>query len=175
MASSSTKNRLRLAAEIHRNGRPVDIPCDRCFSSGHTCIAMENASRLRCSECVRLGRPCVNLSWESLDRTREEYQRKIDEDEEELAKLLTRLMRNKKILRQAENRAQKKAQCLTNEMEATGELDVLEDCPAANSGVAVSPAVWSSINFLDEAVSGLFDPVLPAAPSDGNLQSASAS
>jgi hypothetical protein len=170
MASLSTKNRLRLASEIQRNGRPVDLPCDRCFLSGHTCIAMENASRLRCSECVRLGRPCVNLSWESLDRTREEYQRKVDEDEAELARVLTRLMRNKKILRQAENRAQRKTLCLTNEMEASGELDLSPNCPAANSGVAVSPAVWSTINFLDEAVTGLLGPV-----TEGTSQSASAS
>ena len=73
MASVSTKNRLRLTAEIQRNGRPIDIPYDRCFLSRHTCIAMENASRLRYFECVKLGRPYVNLSWESLDCTREEY------------------------------------------------------------------------------------------------------
>jgi hypothetical protein len=99
MSSASTKNRLRLASEIQHNGRPVDIPCDCCFLSGHTCITIANASRLRCSECVRLGRPCVNLSWDSLDRTRKEYQRKVDEDEAELSVILARLMRNKKILR----------------------------------------------------------------------------
>lgn len=173
MASVSTKNRLRLAAEIQRNGRPVDIPCDRCFVSGHTCIAMENASRLRCFECVKLGRPCVNLSWESLDRTREEYQRKVDEDEAELAKILSRLMRNKKILRQAENRAAKKALCLTNEMEAAGELESVDNCPAADSGIAVSPAVWSTINYLDEAVTGMMDPAPRASSPGGTLQSAS--
>lgn len=162
MASSSTKNRLRLAAEIQRNGRLVAIPCDRCFVSGHTCIAMENASRLRCSECVRLGRPCVNLSWESLDRTREEYQKKIDEDEELLAQVLARLMRNKKILKQAEQRASKKANCLMSELDSSGDLEVAEDCPAAGSTVGVSPAVWSSLNFLDEALG------LPS--SDGNPQ-----
>jgi hypothetical protein len=48
---------------------------------------------------MRLGRPCVNLSWDSLDRTRKEYQRKVDEDEAELSVILARLMRNKKILR----------------------------------------------------------------------------
>jgi len=168
MSSASTKNRLRLAAEIQRNGRPVDIPCDRCFLSGHSCIAMANASRLRCSECVRLGRPCVNLSWESLDRTREEYQRKVDEDEAELAVILSRLMRNKKILRQAEHRAAKKALCLSNEMEAAGDLDSVDNCPAADAGTSVSPAVWTTINFLDEAVTGLLDPA-PGAASSGDI------
>jgi hypothetical protein len=175
MASASTKNRLRLASEIQRNGRPVDIPCDRCFLSGHTCIAMANASRLRCSECVRLGRPCVNLSWDSLDRTREEYQRKVDEDEAELSVILARLMRNKKILRQAEHRAERKALCLSNEMEATGELESVDNCPAADAGTSVSPAVWSTINFLDEAVTGLLDPAPHASVSGETRQSASAS
>lgn len=115
---------------------------------------------MKCSECQRLGRSCVNLSWESLDRTREEYQKKVDEDEEELARIMARLVRNKKILRQAEERAKKKVLCLANEMEASGEPVFSEDCPAADAGVIVSPAVWSSIGFLDEAVAGLSNPVV---------------
>ena len=70
-----------------------------------------------------MGRPCVNLSWPSLDRTREEYQKKVDEDEALLATVLARLLRNKKILKQAEERAKRKAECLASEMEALGELD----------------------------------------------------
>ena len=65
----------------------------------------------------------------------------MDKDEAELAKILTRLIRNKKILRQAENRASKKALCLTNEIEAAGELESMDNYPAADSGIAVSPAV----------------------------------
>ena len=65
----------------------------------------------------------------------------MDEDEVELAKVLARLMRNKKILRQAENRASKKALYLTNEIEAAGELESVDNYPAADSGIAVSPAV----------------------------------
>jgi hypothetical protein len=173
MSSASTKNRLRLASEIQHNGRPVDIPCDYCFLSGHTCIAMANASHLHCSECVRLGRPCVNLSWDSLDRTREEYQRKVDEDEVELSVILARLMRNKKILRQAEHRAERKALCLSNEMEAASELESVDNYPAADAGTSVSPAVWSTINFLDEAVTSLLDPAPYASVSDETRQSAS--
>ena len=72
-------------------------------------MVMEGSSRLKCSECVRQGRPCVNLSWASLDRTREEYHKKVEADEEELQRILSRLLRKKKILRQAEERAKKKA------------------------------------------------------------------
>ena len=65
----------------------------------------------------------------------------MDKDEAELAKILTRLMRNKKILRQAENRAEKKALYLTNEMEAAGELESVDNCPTTDSGIAISPAI----------------------------------
>lgn len=51
----------------------------------------------------------------------------MDDDKQELARVLARLMRNKAILRQAEKRAKKKAECLTSEMDAADELEVVED------------------------------------------------
>lgn len=93
----------------------------------------------------------MNLSWASLDRTREEYYKKVEADEEELQRILSRLLRNKKILRQAEERAKKKAQCLMSELDATGELEAApsDDCPAASVGVAASPAMWETLALLD--------------------------
>ena len=99
MSSLSAKNRLRLASEIQRYGHPAIFACERCFLSNHNCIIMGSEPHARCSECVRVGRKCVNMSWASLDRTREEYSKKVEKDEEELATVLARLMRNKKILR----------------------------------------------------------------------------
>lgn len=116
---------------------------------------MEGSSRAKCSECVRAGKPCVNLSWSSLDKTREDYQKKVDEDEELLAEVMARLMRNKKILRQATERARKKAQCLMSAMDAAGELedpDPLEDCPAADATVGLSPAMWSTLGQIDDFI-----------------------
>ncbi|KAK5161657.1 hypothetical protein LTS14_000001 [Recurvomyces mirabilis] len=80
------------------------------------------------------------MLWESLDRTREEYRKKVEKDEEELSIVLSRLMRNKKILKQADERAKMKAACLKSEMEAAGELGD-EDCPTADATVGLSPAV----------------------------------
>jgi hypothetical protein len=97
----------------------------------------------------------------------------VDEDEAELAKILACLIRNKKILRQAENRASKKALCLTNEIEAAGELESINNCPTTDSGIVVSPAVWSTINYLDEAVIGMIDPIPRASSPSRTLQSAS--
>ncbi|KAL9626126.1 MAG: hypothetical protein Q9204_007560 [Flavoplaca sp. TL-2023a] len=108
--------------------------------------------RLKCSECVRQGKPCVNLSWMSLDKTREEYRKKIDDDEQLLAEVMARLLRNKKILQQADDRAKRKADCLMAEMEASGDFQETDDCPAAAATVGLSPAMWESLNFINNLV-----------------------
>lgn len=54
-------------------------------------------------------------------------------------------MRNKKILKQAKERAKKKTICLANEMrEASEEVDATSpdlNCPAALNGAAFSPTM----------------------------------
>lgn len=160
MSSSSAQSRQRLASEINKHGRLAEIPCDRCFNFNlenpekkwRVCIAMEKSSRGRCSECTKLGRSCVNLSWSTLDKTREEYEKKVDADEEELCRVMARYMRNKRILRQANKRAERKALCLERELEETGELDDTADCPAADATVNLSPAVWQMMGFVNDAV-----------------------
>jgi len=157
MASSSRQNQLRLALEIQRNGFISPVECDYCLINSKSCFVM--AGRLKCSECTRIGRPCVNMSWESLDRTREEYAKKVEVDEALLAEVVLRLMRNKKILKQAEERAKKKAICLSNEMREAGEeVDATAinfDCPAASIGIALSPTVWSTLGMIDDSVATL--------------------
>jgi hypothetical protein len=59
---------------------------------------MPNANYLKCAKCVRIGRLCVNLSWESLDKTRAEYKEKVKKDKQLLAEVIARLLHNKKIL-----------------------------------------------------------------------------
>ena len=104
-------------------------------------------SRLKCSECVRAGKPCVNMSWQSLDRTREELSSKIAEDEKTLATVITRLLRNKKILKEADAKARRKTQCLLSEVAGQ---EAPSDCPAADALIGLSPAVWSSMAMLDD-------------------------
>ena len=133
---------------------------------------VESSKRLKCAECVRQAKPCVNLSWGSLDATRKKLRREIDEDEEELAKVMARLMRKKRILRQADERARKKLECLASELEDEGELDAPQDCPAADATVGLSPAVWESLGFIDSLVD--FDPLL-AVPEVPNSQPEAAS
>lgn len=114
-----------------------------------------DGKRLKCAECTRLGHPCVNLSWVSLDKTREEYQKKVEEDEKLLAEVVSRLMRNKKILKQADERARKKALCLANSLrEAGDDVDAQDassvDCPATDALVGYSPAMWNIQGFMEQ-------------------------
>jgi hypothetical protein len=92
----------------------------------------------------------VNLSWESLDKTQENLQKEIDAHEEELASLMAKIIRKKRILRQARAKAKTKTLHLMEEMEASGEMD--EDCPASSIGIGVSPAVWNSMGFINDLV-----------------------
>ncbi len=65
-------------------------------------------------------------------------------------------MQNKKILRQATNRAKKKAQYLMSTIDTTRELEDLdpqEDYPTADATVSLSPTMQSTLrqlnNFID--------------------------
>lgn len=152
---SSYARNLRLASEIRRANTLAEVPCNRCFFEGHDCYVMSSGSnRLKCAECTKAGKPCVNMSWASLDKTREEYEKKVEEDETLLATVIARLLRNKKILKQANDRARQKALCMANEMVESGELDVAEemDCPAASIGICASPATWGALGLIEESV-----------------------
>ena len=69
-----------------------------------------------------------------------------------LAEVIARMLRNKKILAQAKERAAKKAECLANKLDAKGEDVRAEEisCPAADAQVAFSPAMWSTLGYINE-------------------------
>jgi hypothetical protein len=60
-----------------------------------------------------------------------------------LAEVITHLLYNKKILKQAKERAQRKAIYLVSKIEANRELISAEqiNCPAASVGIAFLPAI----------------------------------
>jgi hypothetical protein len=70
--SSSTQRCICLSSEIRNANTLAEIACNSCFLQGIKCFVILN-SCLKCSECTRLGRACVNMSWALLDKTREEY------------------------------------------------------------------------------------------------------
>ena len=55
-------------------------------------------SNLKYIKCVRQGRFYINMSWTFLDKTRKKYKKKVKEDKKELALIITRLLKDKKIL-----------------------------------------------------------------------------
>ncbi len=88
----------------------------------------DDTKKLKCAECTRRGRPCVSLSWESLDRTRDNLRDELERDEAEASRLFdqyvevaSRVRQKRKVLEQAQGRAAKKFKCLIEEMEAEGE------------------------------------------------------
>jgi len=139
--SHQQQSRIRLAFEIDRYDILVDFACERCSYFGKPCIAMEDSSsRLKCSKCVHANKACVNMSWVSLDRTRETLSSKIVKNEAMLAIVITRLLRNKKMLKEVDAKAKRKTQCLLFEMKESN-VAMSPNCFVANALVEASLAI----------------------------------
>ena len=108
----------------------------------------------KCSECIYQGKPCINLLWQSLDTTRAKLAKKIENTKVELARVLSRLFCQKKILYQANDRAKYKTKILFDKIEAAGNLENGQevDCPAAATGISLSPMVWINIDIVEDAI-----------------------
>jgi len=100
----------------------------------------DSLSRLKCSKCVRANKACVNMSWISLNRIREDLFSKIVEDEAVLTIVITRLLRNKKMLKKVDAKAKRKTQCLLFEVKKSNVAES-PDCLAANALVEASFAI----------------------------------
>ena len=89
---------------------------------------MSGDEKLKCAECTRWGKPCVSLSWTSLDTSRNNLRKDLVVDEVEwdallkcLSEVQASVARKRKVLEQVEGHARKKLHCLVEEMEAEGE------------------------------------------------------
>jgi hypothetical protein len=148
--SHQQQSRIRLAFEIDRYDILIDFACERCSCSGKPCIAMKDSlSRLKCSKCVRANKACVNMSWISLDRIRKDLSSKIAKNEAVLTIVITRLLRNKKMLKKADAKAKRKTQCLLSEVEKSNVAES-PDCSAANALIGASSVIWSSLAMLND-------------------------
>ena len=110
-----------------------------------------DSSCLKCSKCTRSGKLCVNMTWSSLNRTCEEYEEKVQADETLLATVIPRLLRNKKVLKQANERAKRKALCMASEMINAGELETAEvvDCPLIDT--SHSSSVSATLGYIEDS------------------------
>jgi beta-N-acetylglucosaminidase len=89
------------------------------------------------------------MSWSSLDHNRKDLFAKIVEDEALLAIVITRLLRNKKVLKKIDAKAKRKTQCLLSSMK---ESNIFESFVylIANALVESSSTFWSSLAMLDD-------------------------
>jgi len=139
--SHQQQSRIRFAFEINQYDILIDFACERCSCSDKSCIAMKDSlSRLKCLKYVRANKACVNMSWVSLNRIRENLSSKIAKNEAVLAIVITRLLRNKKMLKKVDAKAKRKTQCL---LFGVKKLNVAEslDCLAANALIEASSAI----------------------------------
>lgn len=62
------------------------------------------------------------------------------------------MLRNKKILAQAKERATKKAKCLANKLDTKGKNVQAKEisCPAVDAQVAFSPTIQSTLRYINE-------------------------
>ena len=103
-------------------------PCNFCILHGLNCVKMPGNENLKCAKCTHQGKPCVSLSWASLDTSHNNLHENLAGDEVErdtllecLSEVQARVTRKRKVLEQVEGCARKKLCCLVEEMEAEGE------------------------------------------------------
>jgi len=77
------------------------------------------------------------MSWFFLDHNREDLSAKIAEDEALLAIVITRLLRNKKIMKKIDAKTKRKTQCLLSRMKKSNAPEFF-NCSAANALVGSS-------------------------------------
>jgi len=149
MKSSKTRNRLCLYQSISKDGDPVSTACLHCSNLSILCVKMENHPK--CAECVRRGRPCVGVSWESLNHTRDKLESNLSVAEEELARALARVACLCKTLKHTKDKVAEKALCLACELADDNDgVSGDEDDPG--------PSNLSSLNFWDGLISAASPP-----------------
>jgi len=132
---------IRLAFEINRYDILVNFAYERCSCSDKPCIAMKDSlSRLKCSKCVRASKACVNMSWASLNRIRKDLSLKIAKNEAVLTIVITRLLRNKKMLKKVDAKAKRKTQCLLFKIKKSNVAKSF-NCLVANALIEASSAI----------------------------------
>ena len=109
-------------------------------------------SYLKYLECVCVSCLYVNLSQESLDKTRAKYKKKVEDNKKLLTEVIARILRNKKILTQVKERTTKKAKYLANKLDAKGKNVRAEEisCPAVDAQVTFSPAIQSTLRYINK-------------------------
>ena len=110
--SRASVGHLRLSLDIHDRGVVTASPCNFCVLRGLNCVKIPGNENLKCAKCTRQGKPCVSLSWASLDTSCDNLHEDLAGDEverdtllEHLSEVQARVARKQKVLEQVEGRA----------------------------------------------------------------------
>ena len=130
MTSKASVNRKRSAREIEEYGEVNTASCIHCLTHELRCVKMSSSRSLKCASCAKKGIKCVDVSWDSLDRTRQESRSQMEKDLDEMEKLMAqqqalaaRIARTRRVLKLADERAKAKTICLLDELEEEEELE----------------------------------------------------
>lgn len=88
------ENRIRQSLEIRKNGFVVDSPCEHCRFNNIDCV-MDDKSQ-KCRVCTRRGRTCERRfhsdhEWQCLKDAEEKVSLDIEENENEIEQIYSRL------------------------------------------------------------------------------------
>ena len=86
--SCASVGHLRLSLGIHDHGVVTASPCDFCILHGLDCVKISGDEKLKCAKCTHQGKPCVSLSWASLDTSCNNLREDLVVDEVEWDTLL---------------------------------------------------------------------------------------
>jgi hypothetical protein len=139
---SSTQRRRKLAEYIEEEGDLSLITYNYCFKHSLPYIVISSTKSLKYASCALKGIKCINVSWDSLDKTRADTKSQIEKDLEVMEGTIARIARNRKVLALAEKRAKSKAVYLLDELKEEEEKERKE-----NSGFTEGKLRKASFDF----------------------------
>ena len=95
MASSTSRNH-RLSRDIRKFGFLAPVPCRHCLSD-FQCFIMPDISA-RCERCAKAGRKnCVDVSWDAVHRTVDDYRERARKEEKAELKAALRKVEDRRL------------------------------------------------------------------------------
>jgi len=144
------QNCICLAFKIDCYETFVNFACKRCCCISKPYIVIKDLLfYLKCLKCVCANKLCVNMSWASLNYTRENLFFKVIKNEIVLIIVIMRLLRNKKMLKKVDAKAKRKTQYLLSSIKKLNVIKSL-NCFVANTLIKTSFIIWFSLAMLND-------------------------
>ncbi len=132
------QNCICLVFEINYYETFVNFVCERCCYISKPCIAIkDSSSHLKYLKCVCAKKSYINMSWTFLNYIRENLFFKVAKNETMLIIVITRLLRNKKMLKKVNAKTKQKTQCLLFSIKKSN-VTKSSNCLVANALIKTS-------------------------------------